>query len=299
MKPSILLKLFLPLSLCLLSCIVPAHSSTSTVNRKVKSPSSNKENEMEIPVAVYADKNTAVLGIGEGEPIPLGVPFEIDSPIFKGKVLLRFRNAASGDVPSHENYFKGRKRLMQTVLQGQFKKPTKMSDVYVGSIFDKPLAQAPPPTLTRIMDAIIRRVAPGVVLDLASEEPRVIALYAGTAQTLSMDKPGSQPNMADCHLPENVKLSFADKVKLLSSAHKRKKYLSSPHKAAKYEFDTEHVYTFHSYDDAMDYGRGTMHIPMYGEYDLKPAIGQPLSLTAVTSQGDVLYSFKIMHDKVQ
>mmetsp|Transcript_32144 Transcript_32144/g.77720 ORF Transcript_32144/g.77720 Transcript_32144/m.77720 type:complete len:144 (+) Transcript_32144:1101-1532(+) len=54
--------------------------------------------------------------------------------------------------------------------------------------------------------------------------------------------------------------------------------------------DMEKVYTLHEYSDAMDYGRGTMRIPMYGEYDIKSSIGrQPLNLTVVTRGGDVLY----------
>ena len=62
----------------------------------------------------------------------------------------------------------------------------------------------------------------------------------------------------------------------------------------------EKVYTFHEYSDAMDYGWDTMRIPMYGEYDIKPSIGrQPLSLTAVTRGGDVLYDLRIWHESHQ
>lgn len=40
-----------------------------------------------------------------------------------------------------------------------------------------------------------------------------------------------------------------------------------------------------------------MHIPMYGEYDIKPSIGnQPLSLTAVTTAGEILYDLQIWHE---
>jgi len=67
--------------------------------------------------------------------------------IIKGKILLRFRNAKSDDPTSHSKYFNNggssNKRLMQTVIQGRFKKPMKMSDVYVGSTFPQPLAGAP------------------------------------------------------------------------------------------------------------------------------------------------------------
>ena len=104
--------------------------------------------------------------------------------------------------------------------------------------------------------------------------------------------------------------SFTASVPVHLPCSRFQKVLSVPKKAAKYTFDTHNIYTFHTYDDgeqcfpgdllstsadpviflryleAMDYGMGTMHIPMYGEYDIKPSIGhQPLSLTAVTTAG--------------
>ena len=81
---------------------------------------------------------------------------------------------------------------MQTVIQGQFKRPVSMGDVYVGSLFARPFAGAPPESWTKVMDAVIRRIAPGLILDLSSTLPKVIAILAGTAQTMSIDEPGSK-----------------------------------------------------------------------------------------------------------
>ncbi|KAL7581126.1 hypothetical protein ACA910_005926 [Epithemia clementina (nom. ined.)] len=155
-------------------------------------------------VFVQAGYETKVPGHDENDPIPLGVPFEFETPLFKGTALLRFRNAESDHKQSHDSYFDGRKRLMQTVIQGQFKRPLNMSDVYVGSMFEQPLAQPPPPSFTKVMEAIVRRVAPGVILDLGSDKPKVVALFAGSAQTLSIDLPGKQPDIMQRDLPENV-----------------------------------------------------------------------------------------------
>mmetsp|Transcript_26181 Transcript_26181/g.59044 ORF Transcript_26181/g.59044 Transcript_26181/m.59044 type:complete len:289 (+) Transcript_26181:278-1144(+) len=246
------------------------------------------------PIFVQAGDNMNALGIKRGSPVPLGVPFEVESDLFKGSVLLRFRNAKSDDPTKHADYFDGRKRLMQTVIQGRFKRPVNMGDVYVGSLFAKPLAGAPPKTMTKIMDAVIRRIAPGLVLDLSSNLPKVIAILAGTAQTMSIDEPGKEPDITSKDIEENVGHILGQK---LSTRHKRRKVLSIPSKASKFTFDTHNVYTFHTYDDAMDYGMGTMHIPMYGEYDIKPSIGnQPLSLTAVTTAGEILYDLQIWHE---
>ena len=248
-------------------------------------------------VFVQAGSGMNVIGMGENWPVPLGVPFEIESPLFKGTILLRFRNAKSDDPETHDEYFKGRKRLMQTVIQGRFKRPIKMSEVYVGSIFAEPLDGAPPSYMTKIMNAVVGRIAPGLILDLSSVTPKVIALLAGTAQTMSIDSPGNEPDITTPVIEENVVSVLGKKV---ATKSKRKKWLGNPAKAASYKFDTKSVYTFHTYDDAMDYGRGTMHIPMYGEYDIKPSIGhQPLSLTAVTQSGDILYDLRVWYESHQ
>jgi len=158
-------------------------------------------------VFVQAGSGTKVLGRHGGssigshydnsnqQPLPLGVPFDIDTPLFRGKMLIRFRSVKSDDEKAHNNYFKSNKRLMQTVLQGQFKKRMKMSDVYAGSIFPQPLAGAPPPTLNKVMDTVIRKVAPGLVMDLSSDEPKVIALMAGTSQTMAINNRGEEPDI--------------------------------------------------------------------------------------------------------
>eukprot|EP00592_Proboscia_alata_P008811 CAMPEP_0194364442 /NCGR_PEP_ID=MMETSP0174-20130528/12371_1 /TAXON_ID=216777 /ORGANISM="Proboscia alata, Strain PI-D3" /LENGTH=274 /DNA_ID=CAMNT_0039138483 /DNA_START=181 /DNA_END=1005 /DNA_ORIENTATION=- len=246
------------------------------------------------PIFVQPGGDMKVLGMNNNQPVPLGVPFEIDSPIFKGRMLLRFRNAPSNAPDESAAYFKGHKRLMQTVIQGRFKRPISMSNVYAGSIFAQPLAGAPPPKMTKIMDAIIRRIAPGLILDLSSVSPKAIALLAGTAQTMSIDSPGTEPDITLPVIEENVGSTLGKNV---ATKSKRRKHLSNPKKAAAYGFNTDRVYTFHTYDDTMDYGRGTMHIPMYGEYDIKPSIGrQPLSLTAVTQDGDILYDLRVWHE---
>lgn len=272
-------------------------AALADASSKRKSPSIPKMKPAHWPhqtVFVTAGDGMRVLGREVHRPLPLGVPFEIDSPLFSGRVLLRFRNIVSDDPAGHSRYFQGQKRLMQTVVQGRFKRKIKMSDLYVGSVFSKALAAAPPPAMSKIMEAVIRRIAPGLIFDLSSDQPKIVALLAGTAQTMSIDRPGNEPDIASPDIEENVAHILGAG---LSTEKKRKKVMGSPKKAASYEFDTDHVYTFHTYDEAMDYGRGTMHLPMYGEYDIKPMIGnQPLSLTGTTQGGDVMYDMNIWHE---
>jgi hypothetical protein len=107
----------------------------------------------------------------------------------------------------------------------------------------------PPPLFMPLLTSLFQRVAPGAILDFASKTPKVVTLYAGTAQTISVDVPGQEPDMTAVGLFENVSRSFGDKFK---SIKERKRKLSAPHEAAKYHFDTENVYTLQIYDESMD-----------------------------------------------
>eukprot|EP00977_Amphora_coffeiformis_P008045 scaffold1803_cov92-Amphora_coffeaeformis.AAC.68 len=246
------------------------------------------------PVYVKASDETKILGMNENEALPLGVPFEFETSVFKGRMLLRLRNATSDEMQSHGEYFSGRKRLMQTVVQGRFKKPMRMDEIYMGSLFSEPLRLVPPPSMARMIQSLISRVSPGVVMDLSSEKPRVVTLYAGTTQTLSIDKPGAEPDIMAADIPENTNIIG----KMFKTPKHRKKHLSIPKKAAEHHFDTEHVYTFHHYDHAMDYAKYTMKLPFY-DYDLSKAIGpQPMGLSAVTTSGEIVFHFDVWHESV-
>jgi hypothetical protein len=232
------------------------------------------------------------LGISS-QPLPLGVPFGVNTTLFEGAVMLRFRNSKSNDMKAHSSYFLGRKRLMQVVIQGRFKRRISMSEVYVGSLFTKPFKFPPPVFVTKIVDTILRPIAPGLILNLSSRSPMVLALLAGTVQTMSIDPLGEEPDITLPVINENVASVLGQSV---GSISKRMKVLGNPKKAKSFYFETEHVYTFHTYDNVMDYGRGTMHIPMFGEYDIKPSIGhQPLSWTGVTRDGGILFDMRIWH----
>jgi hypothetical protein len=248
------------------------------------------------PVYVKASQETCVKNFDSEEPMPLGVPIEFESSVFDGKILIRFRNAKSNHPETHNAYFEKRKRLMQFVVQGKFKKEISCADVFVGGTFQNPLKHAPPPFFARLLNILFERIAPGTITDLGSSKPRVLALYAGSTQTLSIDKPGQEPDIAAMDIPENTALLFGDKFK---SSYERKRYLSKRQKASKYFFDTENIYTFHYYDDAMDYGSFDIKLPVYGKFDLSHVIGnQPLPYSVVTSSGEVALSFDCWHEKV-
>jgi hypothetical protein len=266
------------------------------------------------PVYLQADANTTrVLNRpAKEQALPLGVPLEIDTPLFQGRILFRFRNAKSDDPASHEAYFgndrnekpggqqqQRHKRLMQTVVQGRFKKEINMADVYVGSVFQRPIQLVPPKSIRQVLQAVLGRTAPGIVLDLASDQPRVVSLLAGAPQMIRVDTPGNEPDVLHAH--EFIE-NFGEAVgKVFKSIKHRQKHMNRPDKAARYHFDPTKIYTFHSYDESMDYGTYTIKLPFYPNYyRLDQVIGaQPMSLTAVVpSTGETVFHFNVWHESV-
>jgi Protein of unknown function (DUF1769) len=285
------------------------HASPSLPQKAIENDPAPLENWSHRPVYLRSNEDTYARGNDtRKQELPLGIPFEFESPLFKGTMLVRLRNVSTDDrTGSHEAYFKGRKRLMQTVVQGQFKEPVKMSDVYFGSVFSKPLAFPPPPSMQKIMNGVFKRLAPSVILDLTSQQPKVLALYAGSAQTMRVDEMGKQPDICAVDIPENLldvrgaegRSGRRSKNKESISPSERKKLLSSPKNASQYTFDTEHVYTFHTYDDTMDYGGYSVKLPVFGRFRFGFALGkQPMTISAVLKDGSSLFSFQVWHEDI-
>jgi hypothetical protein len=57
-----------------------------------------------------------------GEPLPLGVPIEFETDLFRGNFFCRLKPIGPHpDDTGHKEYFEGKKRLYQVIVQGQFK----------------------------------------------------------------------------------------------------------------------------------------------------------------------------------
>ena len=136
--------------------------------------------------------------------LPIGVPFPFETPNFRGQFLVRLRDNTSDDPKSHHAYFRDRKRVLQTVVQGQFKKNIAMSDLYVGTIFRQPMKHTPPPCFMPILRRVFHKMSPGVMVDFASKQPRVWSLYGGAARAISIDRPGEEPDIRSIDLPESL-----------------------------------------------------------------------------------------------
>mmetsp|Transcript_12390 Transcript_12390/g.19058 ORF Transcript_12390/g.19058 Transcript_12390/m.19058 type:complete len:484 (+) Transcript_12390:33-1484(+) len=236
-------------------------------------------------------------GLKPNQSVPIGVPVEFESDLFKGRILFRFRSGKTEDEQSHNAYFNSSqyKVQRQIVIQGQFKERLKMSEMYMGDIFDRKWSLSPPPSVGRMVNKIFTRLAPGLVIDVATEKPKVMVLIGGGSHTISIDRPGDEPDMTAPDIPENTFMSND-----IKSSEMRKKVLGNPAKASKFEFDPDMVYTFHSFDEVLDIANYQFNIPFLNVDIANVLGGQPISIRAVnrpeTSSQSFFY-FRCWHEK--
>ena len=244
------------------------------------------------PIFILAGKDVLVHGIKPNESCPIGVPFEFETPLFKGKALIRIRDLETSDDPTSDcEYFHGRKRLSQCIVQGRFKKELKISDVFCGREYEKPLKQKPPPFVNRIIQTFLRRVAPGVEIDLCSDNPKVLAPLAGSVQGLRADTGGGGPDILTIDDIEDHGFDMY--------AKRRKKKFSDPRHASKHVFDTKTVYTFNSFDDSINYVDYEMNLKIM-KFDMTHVLnGQPFQFMAKSkSVGGYLWLFNMCNERL-
>ena len=118
-------------------------------------------------------------------PCPLGKPFKFSSDLFEGTCLIRIKDSNSDDTYSDSEYFAGRKRIFQSVVQGRFKEDgLRVSDVLTGHEFSRPLQNLPHPWVLKTASNFIGRVAPGSNVVVHTDQPFVEAILAGTSQAV-------------------------------------------------------------------------------------------------------------------
>jgi len=237
--------------------------------------------------------------------LPLGKPIDFETDLFKGKILLRVRNIDPKTVPkSHTEYFEGRKRLMNHVVQGQFKQSgLKMSDVWIGDVYEKPYVM--PNFVARFVIPFFQRLSPGLIMDFTAsssknDNNKVIILMAGGSQTLSVNQPGSEPDITCRDLCEDTALLLGGGESNSTTTAKpqlRRKLFRKKKIASKYEYDPNLVYTFNFYDDVIDFESCSVHMGKLGTHSLEKSMnGNPFSLTAQTTDGREIFRFNIFHE---
>jgi len=238
------------------------------------------------PLFLTNGKHTRCKNYQDGKSLPICSPIEFESDTFKGKFMIRIRDAPH----TEQGYFKGRKRTKQIVIQGKFKERVPCDDILLGDTYHKPLNISP---LVYLAVPIFRRLVPGVILDLFSEKPRVVMLMGGEARTISIDKPGEEPDMTGELSEKNIEFMGA-----FNSVQHRKRILRDPKTASNYEYDNEHIHTFQFYDDIIDIYNFSINLP-FGKIPLLHFLNsQPMTFAVVRKDEREFFSFKVFHEQL-
>jgi hypothetical protein len=250
------------------------------------------------PVLVCANSDAQpdliIPNYGRG-PVPLGKPFAFSSDLFEGTCCIRLRDLPSDDAAADAEYFLGRRRKFQAIVQGRFKEPLKLSDVLTGHEFAKPLKGLPPPWVVSAGTNLIRRLAPGASIVLHEKQPRALAILAATSQLISADMPGNEPDITSNQIDEDVSLFGG----IFEGGHvtpaRRKRHLASPDRAEKYSFDTESVYTFDFYQNILDTATYSLDLGFTKLGMTKVLDGQPIQILAKHSDGRSIWNLQVWH----
>ena len=235
-------------------------------------------------------------------PLPIGIPFEFESDLFRGKYLFRIRDVDAVDDKSgsYEKYFDKRKRKWQIIVQGRFKEELPTSELIQGSEFVRPWKNMPPEFILKTGEKILKTMSPyGSVNDFTSDTPKVMSCMLSNIRTMRKDEEGKEPDIMSLKIDEKCskfggKFSLAKEKGKSVSVGKRKKYLSDPQNG--YKFDTEHIYTFSYHDHQLDIGNNNIDVLGLIKIDLGEVWdGQPMNCTTKATDGRYFASFQIWH----
>ena len=96
------------------------------------------------------------------------VPFEIDSDIFKGRMIVYLRGLEN----TPPEIFEGKARTIQLAIQGKFKRPISMNDCVIGQCLSRPLQNLPSRWLLALCARVVRGFGEkwGIELSMPTDE---------------------------------------------------------------------------------------------------------------------------------
>ena len=107
----------------------------------------------------------------ENTSVDITTEIELNNAYFIGKALILI----SGIHSSSPEYFVGKKRKFEYVIQGQFRKPLSFANLYTGQAFSKQLKMNPPQWLMTTLMPIINYFQPSAEIELDGPSPFLLS----------------------------------------------------------------------------------------------------------------------------
>ena len=108
------------------------NNKQKTASLNVNTPKQLPKNKSDVLLRICGkttQDNRMPLNFSDSAEYPIGIPFNIETDLFVGQMLLRAKGLANNNDPNGDEYFKGRCRTYQHVIQGRFKEEISFSDL--------------------------------------------------------------------------------------------------------------------------------------------------------------------------
>ena len=234
-------------------------------------------------------------------------PFEFETPLFSGVCLCRFRDLEPpADARRAEcgerlkAYFHKRKRTFQVVIQGQFKREVRVDAVITGHEFFAPLVNIPGSLILKPILRAFRAMSRTIDVRIFGPRPCVYASLGGTAQAISVDAKGAEPDITSVEgIVENCsRLGGVFAKSRGVSVKKRKKMLSNVKIARNFSFNTGDVYTFDCFQHVFVPHSYRLNLGFRSVELARHLNHQPAQIMAKTLCDEYVYCFSLWHEKL-
>eukprot|EP00798_Chlamydomonas_sp_ICE-L_P022718 gene22718-29881_t len=223
-------------------------------------------------------------------------PVYFETDLFKGVAIVYLKGLPS----TKPAQFEGVKRHSWIAIQGKFKTPISVDTLITGQEFDRPFEGLPPRwLLDKVFLSLAARINPSMRVG-AMSAPTFMMPLISSAQLFNVSREGeAPPPMAaeeDCRL---LLLHLVKKNGEPVSSSERRSMMSKQKDRVGYRFGTEHVVTFHLYQNQID--MATMSLAFAGQRVGMSGYlaGQPLQLmTKDEETGKYLYNFDLWHESL-
>ncbi|KAI8464539.1 MAG: hypothetical protein J3K34DRAFT_526123 [Monoraphidium minutum] len=220
----------------------------------------------------------------------LRIPFETD--LFQGVFAIYVRHLPSTPAAM----FKGRKRLTWMAVQGKFKRALPVDSVVFGQEFGKAFKNLPAPWfIDNVLLPLARKISPAIRVG-SLDAPHLFSPLITASQIINVAPEGQEPDMMEAR--EDMRAftrALAKGGEPLPVAARRKHFQAAKNRAG-VNFDTQHVWTFHLWQEFIDYAAYVLSLS-YSSYDLTQHLdGQPLQfMIKDTSTGRHLLNLSAWH----
>ena len=228
-------------------------------------------------------------------------PYDFETPLFKGSIMLRLKGL--DNTPAE--YFRGRNRRMQVVVQGRFKRRTPFSSVYSGQQFNMPLAWTPSRTVVRAAFAALSPVLPPTFRqDVFCDTPYFLSPLLCTCQGFAVERPGEEQNPFG---QQEHRWSIQEDTRLLNdpdcptNGDRRRKYFGVDANLLKHHFEPDLVYTFDYYQHYFDAIHMNLELSSLLSFDGTRILGRQalqLSMAKDTSSDDYIWCFDLLNESL-